>query len=152
MRRGGKIDRLPGQDLKIRHCMAQTLEMRQVRVQVEPVEAVKQPKTIQLNLDLDRRGRPVLLGFRPESMAVLDRNAETGEQRARQTSEALLRGNCPVSMMQERGRLQRHALVVGEIVRVADVVVRTNEGDMAGFRQPPPLRWRPGRFERNRSR
>ena len=54
MGRSRQIDLLPNEDIQIRGGALATLELRQVRVKIEGIDASQQVKTIEYTLGLDR--------------------------------------------------------------------------------------------------
>ncbi len=124
MRRGRKIDALPGQNLEPCRAVADPFQLRQMRVEVECRDAVEQAQRIQRPLCLDRRRRSVRGGGGPQPEAILHRHAEPGEQRQREPAKSLPRRDRPVTVMEMFGDPPSGTTVFRNVLGLADVVVR----------------------------
>ena len=105
------IDFLPGEDVHLLRRRADSLELRQVRVEVEGFDVPKQAKLIKSSIDLDGRRRPIRRRRRPQAEAILDGYAEPGQQCSREAAETLPRRNCMVAMVPIFGELALKALL-----------------------------------------
>jgi hypothetical protein len=65
-------------------------------------------------------------------VAVLDRDTKAREQRAGEPAEHLLWRDGLVAVVEKIGELTPHKLVMGKIGHIADVVMRTHEGETIG--------------------
>jgi hypothetical protein len=92
MGRRGQIYGLAGEDIHPRQAFAQAFELRQMRMQVEGLDAGQQAQVIQRPFRLDRRRRAMGVRRRAQSEAVFDRNAKAGQQGAGEPAEPLARG------------------------------------------------------------
>jgi hypothetical protein len=133
MRRCCEIDLLTRQHIELGDALAETLELRQMRVQIERAYTLKKLQPIKRRLDLYRRGRPVRLSRGMEPEAVLDRYAEAGKERACQSTELLLRRNRLIAVVQEVRQLAFQKLVMTEARHVADIVMRAYENQVVGL-------------------
>jgi hypothetical protein len=98
-------------------------------MKVEGRDPVEQPQPVGFALDLDRGGRAVRRGGRPEPVAVIDRYAEGIQDRAGEAAEALLGRDRGIPVMAEL-----------ELRVVADVVVRRDDQQVARNLEEPPQR------------
>jgi hypothetical protein len=135
MRRRRQVDLLTGQNIELRPGIPKAFELWQVRMQIECADTLQKAETIECGFDFDRRRRPISFGSRMEPVAILDWHADSGEERARESAEPLLRRDCLVAVVQEVRELTPEALVVGNIGRVANVMVGAHEGEMVGLRK-----------------
>jgi hypothetical protein len=70
-------------------------------------------------------------------VAVLDRDAEVREERAGESAEHLLRRDGLIAVVEKIRELTPHKLVMGKIGHIADVVMRTHEGETVGLGKKP---------------
>ncbi len=105
--------------------------MRQVRVKIEGIHPVQQPRPIQPALDLYRRGGTVGLRGGVQSKSILHGHTESRQERAGETAEALLRRESPVPVMMELRLLLPATLQVRMMLRAADIMVRRDNEEAA---------------------
>ncbi len=105
MRGRRQVDSLTRQYLHPIVRGSDSLELRQVRMKVQGLHITKQTQLIQRAIDLGWRGRAVGASCRSQSVAVLNRHAQCGEQRARESAEALARRNGVIPVVAIFGEL-----------------------------------------------
>ena len=132
-----QIDLLSNEDIQLVDGALETFELRQMRVEIEGINASQQVKTIECALGLDRSRGSIALrgGMQPE--AVLHAYAEPCQKRASESAEALLGRNRLISMVEEVRYLPFQSLVMWQIGHVTDVMVGTDEDKMVWVREEP---------------
>ncbi len=108
---------------------------------IEGRDALKNTQLISRTHGGNGCGRAVRLDCGPQSEAVVNRHAETGEKRSREASEPLPRRNRHVSMMEMLRDLTFRACFGLQTWGLADVVVRTNKNEVIGILQESPERF-----------
>ena len=80
MRRCSQVNVLSGQHIQALCCLANPLEVWQVRMKVESFDLLKKPQGIERPFN-DRRWRAVSCSGGPKAVSIFDWRAQTGEQR-----------------------------------------------------------------------
>jgi hypothetical protein len=123
-----------------------SLELRQVRMEVEACDLPKQPTLVESSVNLDRCGRPVRRRRRPQTEAILDRHSEPSQQRPREAAETLAGRNGPVTVvlvfsdLPIETSLPPRIRVLSGTYGLSDIMMRTNEDHVVGVIQEIPDR------------
>lgn len=88
-----QINLLSNEDIHFGDGTLETFELRQVRMNIEGINASQQVKTIECALGLDRSRGSIALCSSAKPKAVLHSHAEPCQKRASETGEALLGRN-----------------------------------------------------------
>jgi hypothetical protein len=126
-----QIDALAGQHVHFLEGSAEAFEMRQMGMEIECRDALEKPQPIGPALDHDRRRRAIGLGGGVEPKSIFHRHAKSGEERASETAETLLRRDHLIPMMAEFRFLQAHPLAIRKAFGIADFVMRRNDEEIA---------------------
>ena len=129
---------LTGQDIELGSSLAKPFELRQMRMQIECIDALQQAEPVERRLDLDWRGRSIRFGCRVKSEAILHRHTKAGEERAREAAELLLWRDSLIPVVEEVRHLALQALVMGKIRHIADVMVWADENEIVRLREKLP--------------
>lgn len=103
MGRRRRIDLLTGQHVHPHCALAEPFEVRQVRMQIERLDPLKQPKIVARSISVNQGRRAVRLGRWAKTEPVFDRYAQSGEERASEPAEPLARRNATVAVMEAFG-------------------------------------------------
>jgi hypothetical protein len=109
--------------------------MRQMRVEVERGHPLEEPQAVERGVDFDGRRRSVGLGSGMQPEPVFHRNAKSGQERAREAAEALLRRDGPIPVMEKLRERKILPIVVRKPLGLADVVMGADEGEVARDRE-----------------
>ena len=122
-----QVDPLFYQNIHFMRTVAEHLEVRQMRVEIECPDTRQKIESIRLGINLDGGGRPVLHFRRSEAKSIGHGNTQIPKQRSGKAAKALLSRNSEISMVVELHFLRRQDLVTGNAIDVADVMMRANE-------------------------
>ncbi len=138
MRGRRKIYRLPSKHLHPGSRQADTLKLRQMRVEIESVDAAQQAEHVKRAVDLGRRRSPVGRRSRPQPEAIVDQHAEPGKQRTREAAKPLPRWNSVIAVVQIFDDLSINTFLSRRVGGFAYVVMGADEDHMIGIVEEPP--------------
>jgi len=119
-----------GEDIEFVERLAKALELRQMWMQIESADFLKQAEAVKRGIDFDRRWRAIRFGCRSKPEEIFHRYTKSSEKRPREASEPLPWRDRLVSMVLEFDDVTLQLLAFRKMRDIADVVVRTNKGEM----------------------